>query len=98
MGALLTLRTSGPCQWLQWNAQQKVYRCGVLAATDPEASGEPKPGVSQAGTLRWAPSWMQSWPHAWARAWRKRMHRAARRWIAAGTACDCSMDDVAPGS
>jgi len=74
MGALLTLRTQGPCQWLDWNAATHTYRCGVLAATDPNALPD-----HAGGFKRW---------------WRQRLHRAARRWIAAGHGCDCSMDDA----
>ena len=73
MGALLTLRTSGPCQWLQWHAASRTYRCGVLATTDPSALPE-----GSGRFKRW---------------WQARLHRAARRWIAAGIGCDCSMDD-----
>ena len=74
MGALLTLRSSGPCQWLTWHGASRTYRCGVLAATDPQALPQEAP--------------------AWKRWWRARLHRAARRWIAAGAGCDCSMDDA----
>jgi hypothetical protein len=73
MGALLTLRTSGPCQWLQWHADSRTYRCGVLASTDPKTLP-----AHAGGLKRW---------------WRSRLHAAARRWIAAGIGCDCSMDD-----
>ena len=73
MGAVLTLRSSGPCQWLLWDGGLKIYRCGVLAATDPAALPPDAP--------------------AWRRGLKARLYRAARRWIAAGTACDCSMDD-----
>jgi hypothetical protein len=74
MGALLTLRTHGPCQWLEWHGSSRTYRCGVLAATDPSTL------PPDAGSLR--------------RWWQSRLHRAARRWIAAGIGCDCSMDDA----
>ncbi|MFZ9493127.1 MAG: hypothetical protein ACO27E_00555 [Burkholderiaceae bacterium] len=74
MGALLTLRTHGPCQWLEWHGSSRTYRCGVLAATDPSKL------PPDAGSLR--------------RWWQSRLHGAARRWIAAGIGCDCSMDDA----
>mgnify|MGYP001021830300 CR=1 FL=1 len=35
VGALLTLRLSGPCTALHWDDTGHHYRCGVLAAGDP---------------------------------------------------------------
>ena len=78
MGAVLTLRTRGACQWLRWMPAEKAYRCGVLQATSPDTLAPDAP--------------------RWKRWWRQRLHRAARRWIAAGDGCDCSMDDVQPNS
>jgi hypothetical protein len=71
---VLTLRASGPCQWLLWDTPSVSYRCGVLAACDPKALG------TEASKLR--------------RWWHRQIHRAARRWIAAGVGCDCSMEDA----
>jgi len=76
MGAVLTLRRQGPCQWLQWQADARTYRCGVLATTDPACLPSQAP--------------------AWKRWWMQGLHKAARRWIAAGQGCDCSMEDALP--
>jgi len=31
MGAVLTLRTQGPCQWLTWHAASRRYLCGAIS-------------------------------------------------------------------
>ena len=64
VGILVSKRRKGACRALQWDAEPKLYRCGVVQAPQQ--------------FFPWVPTGARSLV-----AW------LARRWIAAGSGCDC---------
>jgi hypothetical protein len=67
LGAVLSGRRRGACDWVRWDAAEQRYRCGAAVL---EAAQLP-PGA------RWLAPALQA---------------VARRWISAGSGCDCSLE------
>lgn len=79
LGQLLSRRRHGACAALRWDTVSSLYRCGALS--EPEA------------VLRAA---LATWPARWMRPGLLPLLRwQARRWIAAGQGCDCTLEPEA---
>jgi hypothetical protein len=73
LGVVVSLRRTGACDALVWNAQDARYRCGLI---DQPAAHLPR-------VVGWAAPLLA---------------RSARRYISAGSGCDCNIEVERPGN